>query len=533
MNEAVRTLFRAGAESSMVEDFRTLAEATAGDGLARYRERPTLEDLARFLVRGTGGPNRDAAFYELCHLVNAIDAAGNGRDRRNAFFMGPEQATPARFRARLDGALEKSGWRRAGFKRTEDGIAIAYRDGAFVVRFGRMSFLAALYEFLAGMEDFAFYAEMQDIFDAIAPAAAEIKTIQTSSNRIASHFRQYRRRHLAQAQQEGKFDVILGFVAARSSAGRLNVDDAAVLDFWAEKSAAGDFRVYRTVFDAFTNFLRALDEAGRAESMAQAAPIGVDHENGEIEPDDRSAGCDGVEDWISPLTLLDQGPAADIKFLKKEGERKPMEGLMHYGPMAIRLPLAFLRLESFGPVQSAITTDLQIGRGRARVESRVACTDAASYAGIVAEFEHLLEIVKRLQKATFYALHKGREERTSNVVSLRLPEAGVLFNEARAAVASADELPDAVAVARIVAESAKAFRAMARKGFDEAGLGDESRIEGFRVGATVLTTAAAQIEGYLAAAGRLGRNGRDLEGWFDADRSTFSQRFGVLYGVMP
>src|SRR5213075_1276958 len=97
-------------------------------------------------------------------------------------------------------------------------------------------------------------------------------------------------------------------------------------------------------------------------------------------------------------------------------------------------PLAFLRLESFGPIQSAITTDLQVGRDR--VESRTACTDAEPYCGIVAGFERSLENVKRLQKATFYALHKGSQGNEgglmcqANIVPLRARSA-ILFDQAR------------------------------------------------------------------------------------------------------
>lgn len=529
MNIAARTLLRAGAQASLVEDFRALAEATAPDGEPRYRERPLLEDLARFVARAAGGPNRDAAFYELCHLVNAVDAAGNSRGRRNAFFLEPEAATPARFRARLDRALARGGWRRPGFERTSEGIVMRYPDGEFTVRFGRIPFLAALYEFMAGMEDFAFYADLEAILDEMTQTPADVKRVQAASNRIASHFRQYRRRHVTQAQHDGKFDVLFGFLAERSPEGALVVDDAGVLDFWTQKSTAGDFRAYRTVFDAFATFLRVLEEASRGEAMAHAAPIGIDREQGEVEPDDSNGLGAGLDEWVSPLRVLDEEPAASIKFLKKEGERKPMEALMHYGPAAIRLPLAFLRLESFGPVQSAITTDLQIGR--TRDGDRAACAEADSYDQIVTRLENILALVKRLQKAAFYALHRdcqGQLTRAANVLSF---SSGTVFDQARARIEQARDLPDEAAFAQLAAEAAKAFRSMARKGFDEAGLGDAQRQRGFEIGAGALIAAAAQLEAYLVAAKRTGGRALTLEQWFEADRLTFSARFRVLYGV--
>lgn len=527
MNMPVRILLRAGAEASMVEDFRVLAEATDSVGNPRYQERPTLEALARFIARGAGGPNRDAALYELCHLVNAVDAAGRARDRRSAFFLGPEAASPARFRARLDAALTCGGWRREGLTRTAEGITLHYRDGEFTVRFGRMPFLAALYEFLAGMEEFNFFAELQTIFDPMTAQPGELKTVQGASNRLSSHLRQYRRRHLAMAQQEGKFEVILGFLSARAPAGTLHIDDTAVLDFWLEKAGAGDFRAYRTVFEAFTHFIRALDETGRAEAMLQAAPVGIDRESGEIEPEDSAAHPSAPAEWASPLALLDQAPASEIKFLKKDSERKPLEPLMQHGPMALRLPLAFLRLEAFGPIQSAITTDLQVGRGAASVVRRIACTDAQSYAAIVAQFAHLKELLGRLQKAAFYALHKRTSWTQPQVVSLVEPH--VLFDQARAQVEDSGVLPDGAAIEALMMEAERTFRAVTRKGFDEAGLADEARIEGFRIGAVALVAAARQLEAYLAVISRVG--GQALETRFDADKSLFSARFAELYGV--
>lgn len=505
MNVAARILFRAGAESSLVEDFRALADATAPDGAPRYRERPVLEDLARFLVGMTGGPNRDAAFYELCHLVGAVDAAGAASDRRNAFFLASEAATMHRFRFRLDEALSHGGWRRPGVSRTPEGIVMSYPESAFTVRFARIPFLAALYEFLCGMDDFSFYAELQGIFDEMGCAPADVKTVQAASNRIAARFRRYRRGHVAPARQDGKFDLLLSFLMGRSPPGRLAVDDAAVFDFWCTSSASGEFRAYRTVFDAFANFLRALDEMARADAISRAASIGTDRARGEVEP--AAVDIDLPGEWVSPLALLDHEPAADIKFFKKESERKPIEMLMHYGPAAIRLPLAFLRLESFGPVQSAITTDLQVRRGQAQVQARIACADAASYRSIVTVHEDILALIGRLQKAAFHVLHHAGGGET------RVELSGV---------------PGMTAVA---AEAARTFRGMSRKGFDEAGLANEARIEGFRLGAEALVTAAEQLKRYLAAARRMTSGGHDLDSRFDADRCAFSARFGILYGV--
>lgn len=536
MDDTTRTVIRAGASGSLVEDFRALAEATTSEGGPRYPEYPVLAWLARFLVGGAGGPNKDAPIYELCHLANAVQAAGGAHDRLNVFFMGPGRASPAVFRARFEKAVASGGWRRTGFDKTSEGIAVRYRDGTFAVRFGRMPFLAALYEFLAGMEGFAFYAELNDILAGMAAAPHEVKSVQSASNRIASRMRDYRRRNLARARHDGKFEAILGFLKGRADADRLHIDDGALLEFWIAKSSGEDYRAYRTVFDSFVNFMRALEEAARAEGIEGAAAIGTDREAGEIEPDDSAGAPDEAGEWTSPLALLDRPPASEVKFFKKESERKPMESLMHYGPVASRLPLAFLRLESFGPVQSAITTDLQVGRGRASVGRRVACEDADPYPKIIEKFGALTDLVGRLEKATLYALHRvsmaagTSDGGGSKVVSFRPADSSILFEQARAQV-EADDGPDDARFAAAKAEAEKAFRSFTRKGFDGAGLDGDARKEGFRIGAEALLAIDTQLATYLKAATGIERRGRKLAEWFEDDRKTFSERFQALYGA--
>jgi hypothetical protein len=536
MDDATRTVIRAGASGSLIEDFRTLAQATAPDGGPRYAPEPVLAWLARFLVGGAGGPNKDTPIYELCHLANAVDAAGKTRDRLSIFFMCPGRASPAIFRARLEKAVAAGGWRRTGFEQTKEGVTIRYRDGQFTIRFGRMPFLAALYEFLAGMEGFAFYAELNDILAEMAAAPHEIKSVQAASNRIASRLREYRRRNLARARHDGKFDTILGFLKARSDADRINIDDSDLLEFWVAKSGGEDYRAYRTVFDSFVNFMRALEEAARAEGIEGAAAIGTDREAGEIEPDDSAGTPDETGEWTSPLALLDCPPASAIKFFKKESERKPMELLLHYGPAASRLPLAFLRLESFGPVQSAITTDLQVGRGRESISRRIACDDAAPYPRIVEKLGALAGLVGRLEKAALYALHKqgmasgSPPGRGASVIALRPTNSANLFEQARDRVEAGEEF-DAESLAQARRDAEKAFRSFARKGFDEKDLGRDDRIEGFRVGAAALLAIDAQLAAYLKAAASVERREKNLSACFDQDRAVFSERFRALYGA--
>jgi hypothetical protein len=124
----------------------------------------------------------------------------------------------------------------------------------------------------------------------------------------------------------------------------------------------------------------------------------------------------------------------------------------------------------------------------------------------VARLAQILDLIRRLQKATFYALHRQAREGG--------PVDGV----------------DGVgpqAIADLMGEGRRAFHALGRKGFDEAGLADAARVEGFRQGATVLAAAADQILRYLEAIRRFGGS---LDERFAADRDLFSRQFALLYG---
>ena len=77
MDDIETPLIGAGGDGTLLEDFRTLAEG------GRFVREPILKWLAKFVVGNSGGPNRDSPIYELCHLVNAIDAAGTAPERQS------------------------------------------------------------------------------------------------------------------------------------------------------------------------------------------------------------------------------------------------------------------------------------------------------------------------------------------------------------------------------------------------------------------------------------------------------------------
>tara|TARA_B100000315_G_scaffold260857_1_gene326435 strand:- start:6832 stop:8475 length:1644 start_codon:yes stop_codon:yes gene_type:complete len=532
MDDAVSTITRSGASGPLLADFKAIGEATASDGSTKYSHAPVMVWLAKFIVGSAGGPHKDAPIFELCHLVSAIDALSEGgSDERALFFLGVEKALPAVYRAALDEKLEFGDWLKPGFERTENGIGVYYDDDGFEVRFGRMPFLAALYEFLTGLDNYDFYTELNEIFDDLSQASIDLEAIKTASNRISARLRKYRREHLTRAQHDEKFDRIFGFLKARENAGerdgQICIDDPAVLDFWLEFSTVGEFRAYKTVFDGFVNFMRALEEADQQDTIENAAIIGTDFEAQEIEPDDQSDGLDGLGDWQSPLNILDAEPANQIKFFKKEGERKPIEALMQYGPYAGRLPRSFMQLEVFGSIQTAITTDLQVKRGETSVRQRLDCRDAMAYDDKREQFQTILAHVRQLQKATYFVLAgQDAADLGDNIVAFGAQNPDSVFEAAR----HNDNLDDIEMSSDFMADAVDAFSKLTRKGFNEDMLEDPDGIEGFRMGAGALLSISGQLETFLTRMAALDKDGEDLNSKFDQDKQVFSNQFNLLYG---
>ncbi|MDP6563658.1 MAG: hypothetical protein QF578_02430 [Alphaproteobacteria bacterium] len=525
-------LLDGGADGQMLADFGALADATGPSGEPKFPPRP-LAHLARFLVGRGGGPNRDAPLFELCHLVNAVDAAGGTTDGRWGFFLGQDLVRARSCRQHLREMLSADGWCRGGFEMTADGVSITYADDAFSLSFGRMPFLVALFEFLATMEN---YQGLNDGLDVMVQEAGSRRAVQDAANRIAAELRQYRNRHLDRGGNDEAFATIQGFMHGRvgeEQGDRWRLDDAAILTFWRQHNL-GACKTYRKAFEHFADFLDAVTTASARQAGAAAAPLGADRETGEVEPDDLSHARSPLDDlaaWRDPLPLLDQGPAAEIKFFTKSGERDPLAPLMAFGPFAVRLPLAFLRYLSFGAVQTQISQGLRIHPGQPVLVDHLSCAEAESYPERRDLYGRLLEHLGRMQKATYYALRQARAEAVGdNVMALGAAGDGRMFERARRDLADEDEFSEAEQAA-LEDEGAREFRRISRRGFDEEALADEDRQEGFRIGAGVLYAVGNVLSRYLGELGKLDGDGAGLASLLEADRATFAGEFGKLYGV--
>jgi hypothetical protein len=512
MTDIEGPFFRAAADGVLLEEFRAISETN------RYPDHPVLVWLVRFIVGSGGGPNKDSPLFELCHLVFAVDAlTGNGNlDGRTLFFLGVERAIPRVIRPHLDTLAIASDSCPARLE--ESGIVIEYEGGPFQVKFGRMPFLIALYEFLVSMEGFTFYDELSDIFDGIADSArhVSVRTIKDATNNIASVLRQYRRTHMEWSANNEKFDRILPFLQERDEGNDLTIDDAAILDFWTLHSHGKEFKGYKTVFDAFVTFQRALQVGNRTQATQQASVMGTDRAAGEVDLADQAYDLGAFGEWTSPFQVLDEDEVKEIKFFKGAGERKPLEALMLYGPDAVRLPHAFMRLDCFAPIQTGITNDLQVKRGRESIERRVSCVDAEPYAERRDLYVRLKEHVQNLVKAALHGVLETNGDVSDNVVAF--PGGGDV---------AADIEVDFDAMAE---DAYDAFRRLTRKGFEDITDPNDERGDAFRRAAGALVTMAHILQGMLDAAERMDNTPPDLNIMFEQDRSAFSSQFARIYG---
>lgn len=484
MDHTQNILRNAGGKDPLLADFTALCETTTLEGAPKYALRPTMETLAKFICAQGNGPNKDMALFELSHLVCGVGVL-QGAAGLSDFFLSPNKATPAFYKQVLNGTTP-------GVSVSESGLVLTYDDKSFEVRFGRMPFLVALYEFLCSMDGFSYFQTFNDLFETLLDGPPSEKNIRACSNALASDLRKYRIAYLSSAQADGKFSQVYKFLQDRSKEENgIILHDECVFDFWHLHNQGKDYRGYRTVFDLFCDFARAFEESRLATAAAHAAPLGLDGEAGEVDIASDLVADVSLEDWTSPFDIFDEDESGDIRFFKIKTERAPIENLMTYGPDALRLPLAFLRYEIFGQVQSGITTDLQVGRPKATVEKRISCEDVQTYEDRLQECQTILSHIKNLQAASLHVLNHSDGD---NLVVL--PAAAVERGE-------------------------QAFTKMKRKGFDDQAMAQRGV---FERAAHALVAMENQLMRYMKAL-----EDKNVQTLFPQDRDKFKSQFQLLY----
>ena len=568
LTEALKMITGAGASGTLTADFLSVAECCAPDGSPKYAKKPVMDWLAKVIVGLGGGANKDTPLFELCHLVHAVNCfidKADTADERLTFFLGVEKASPSVYRDWFLSENALSGKEGKHITANEKGLNLEYPDGTFSIRYGRIPFLAALHEFLCSMDQFSFYEQFNELFDTLSASDNQkcdvtFRKIQDASNSLSSSLRRYRRSNMPQAQHDEKFDKLFNFLkernikavaevaakqgkkenkmeAERQSPQRLDVntvDDGTILDFWLTHSFLEEFRVYRAVFDNFVTLIKSLETAEVGRNIDHASVIGTDREKHEVDPGDEAASFADYGEWQSPLEVFDEEPVVRVKFFKQKSERQPIELLMKYGPYARRLPLAFLRLETFGQIQAGISNDLRVKRSQGDLRDRMTCRDAETYLEIQAQLKKIREHVRQLQLAALYALQKNKHQhiqQEGNVVSLFDDPIQSEFDAARGRNFS-NEINEEE-LEETFGDAQRAFGSFTRAGFTEEQLEDEVHLEAFRIGAGALIEVGAQLQNFLSSISRVVRHDSLLEEKFKKDQEIFSNQFHSIYGVSP
>ena len=119
---------------------------------------------------------------------------GAAGERYERLFFGGGRAAAASFQGHIGSAVDRRGWRRPGFDRTGQGIAIEYADGRFEIPYARMAFLCALFDFLIAAGS---YGEVDDILREMLVDASRESSIKHAANAVSRkiyHFSRPKRR---------------------------------------------------------------------------------------------------------------------------------------------------------------------------------------------------------------------------------------------------------------------------------------------------------------------------------------------------
>lgn len=508
MDEGITRLDRAGASGDLKSQFRAVVEnerfegGDVGLGLAAIITGARSRDAA-----GKRGRNKDSAVLELCHLVHALTGLGvHDRGDRLMFFLSPGPVTAGRLRREIERLASGRAGAPGNVTAGERGIVVDYGEERFEIWYTRMPTLVALFEFLLGLDGSVYAAEFEDVLESMPAPPAAPGVVKSAAGRIAARLRRFRKEHMVWSRHQEHFDRIAVFLALRDRPAPWTIDDACIFDFWCRHSEGVNkpIREYETVFKAFVELSALLQTAAVSGNAGRARRLGTDTEAGEIDigfdaddPAMQSSSNLFPAEWDNPLRTLDQPDVRAIRVLKASSERDPIERLMQYGPDALRFAHAFLRLESFGPVQKTIGNALRFGRGAEAVRRSAACGDAASYPAFLEALARIREHLRTVQLATYHGLSAGSRRNTAP------PE--------------------------LRAEAEAAFRGIRRKGFETAEP-DADRREAFAEIAGALTRMTGLIDGFRKSVERRGASAGGLDAMFTRDRDLFAAQFRRLYG---
>ncbi len=545
---AEQIILEEGKSPELVAAFQLVAEAECM-GEPRYPPQ-ACRDLAKIVACR----NYASVLLELCHLVR-MGALIGGTGGWESFFWSDGLARARLFRSRIIQAVRRREHLSSQVQATGATVEINYDDGTFAISYGRMPFLAAVLEFLITTLG---YDGLIEIFRDIVDGAASRKAVSLGANELSRRLYDYLKDHLPTAQSQRKFRRLIAFLDERAGSDfdTSAIDDPTVLDFWIAESAVGvsdgvDFKTFTSVYRSFVRLRQSLEHAADMMAIDGAMTIGSDREAGEVDPANIRDGLEAVEEDRGPLAVLDEDPAAAVKFLNKR-ERSDIELLLESGSSALALPLSLLRCEIFGRGQGQITQALRRKAGADEIGKLITECGSETYKERQELLERLSDHVERSILASFHALARCRNHQAIALMIKMRPEvdlaevAKILQLDAKYAdnvvPLRADSVSDRFLIlledadrvgselSAMMADARQAFKAISRQGFGETDLDDPAIEEGHAVGAAALLEIRERIAAFLERLGTVVLPRSDWEQQFAADRLVFARQFEILYG---
>lgn len=539
---ALETLGGGAVDDELIEAVQSLVEAGNQAG-PRYEPRVIRILVQLIAARAYGRP-----LLELAHLLGFAERFG-GRHGAAGFFWGIELARGAAFEQSVQNSLDKAG------DATVDGCAVSlestglrsrYEDGVFLVHFGRMPLLAALYEFLV----------VTIGYDALTAASvksrharASVKGPADCANELSRLLYHYLRDRLPSAQHQRMHRRLINHLTLdRGEAFSIgDIDDAAVLSFWRrtgdqETFDATEVRSFRVVVLAFLRFRRVFQAILDRRSEQQAQSVGTDWKAGEIDLDELRGVLEVIEEETDWLAALAAPPCNAVKFLnKRENER--LDLVARHGRQAVALPLSVLRSGVFGDLQGRLTEARR--RGRTEAE-KVALIEQGPSETYEERLRGLTRIEGHLRNCRLAALHVLARHKCIDAIGVLLDlfpdvdlgndgeqartfdgSAGVLPIRMRAILASL--APGDTRAGPEMRLAARGFAAIARQGFSEEAVAEPEHAERFKNALPALAGIARELAAFVSAArSALARQPHD--GLMDRDREIFTETFRNLYG---
>lgn len=536
---ALETLAGGEVDDELAWAIQSLSDATSREG-PRYEPR-----VVRILVQLIAARAYGRALLELAHLLGVAERAG-GRHGAAGFFWSVERARASSFREAILVGLDDVIDSGMQVEMNEEGVRIDHPDGVFVVNFGRMALLAALFEFLVVTVG----------YDAVSAAAkvmtrglASARAAGSCANDLSRLLYDYLRGRLPNAHHHRQHRRLVEHMTdARGAAFQVgDIDDAAVLSFWerviAQHAAEpAEVKSIRAIVASFIQFRRAYKAVIDRRALAEARGIGTDHAAGEVDPEDLEATLDALEDQPDRVAELLSVPLNAIKFLnKRECERLELIG--RHGEHARALALSVLRAGIFGDMQGRLTEAKRRRRTVSEIEAVIAEGPAETHDD---RLDMLRKLAGHLWNCRLSALHVLARHQSMDALGLLVDlfpdlDLAVPFNQRPSEDGGGEVIPIQArgllrdlatgegAVAEQAAIAARGFRQVSRQGFSDERADDPEHAQLFAGATSALAAVQRDLDAYLkAVTGDLASD--DRRALVRQDQALFRNAFRILYG---